>query len=75
MENLILAVPPKLTEEIVERSVGSGIKRVWMVRGIGKGAYLLQNIGEKSTSTVKSSNLPTSIRKERNHLPATWISE
>lgn len=39
MENLILAVPPKLTEEIVEQSIGSGIKRVWMVRGIGKGAY------------------------------------
>lgn len=24
---------------MIEQSVGSGIKRVWMVRGIGKGAY------------------------------------
>ena len=39
VENLILAVPPELSEEIVEQAVGTGIKRVWMVRGMGKGAY------------------------------------
>jgi uncharacterized protein len=39
VESLILAVPPELTEEIVEQCIGSGIKRVWMVRGMGKGAY------------------------------------
>jgi len=39
VENLILTVPPKLSEEIAEQTVGTGIKRVWMIRGMGKGAY------------------------------------
>lgn len=39
VENLILAVPPALSEEIAEQLAGTGIQRVWMVRGIGKGAY------------------------------------
>jgi len=39
VENLILAVPPKLSEEITEQAAGSGIKRLWMVKGMGKGAY------------------------------------
>ncbi|MCD4709700.1 MAG: CoA-binding protein [Bacteroidales bacterium] len=52
VENLILAVPPELTEEIVEQSVGSGIKRVWMVRGIGKGAY-----SEKAYATCRENKI------------------
>jgi len=39
IENLILAVPPHLSESIVEQLVGTGIKRIWMVKGMGKGAY------------------------------------
>lgn len=39
VENLILAVPPELSEEIAAQAVGSGIKRAWMVKGVGKGAY------------------------------------
>ncbi len=39
VENLILAVPPELSEEIALQAVGSGIKRIWMVKGMGKGAY------------------------------------
>lgn len=39
VEGLILAVPALLTEEIVGQCVGTPIKRVWMIRGIGKGAY------------------------------------
>ena len=39
VENLILAVPPALSEEIAGQLAGTGIKRVWMVRGVGKGAY------------------------------------
>ena len=39
VENLILAVPPNLTEEIVEQCLGTPIKRVWMIKGVGKGAY------------------------------------
>ena len=39
VHNLILAVPPSLTDEIVEQCKGSAIKRVWMIRGVGRGAY------------------------------------
>ena len=39
VDSLILAVPPELTEVIAKHCIGSGIKRVWMVRGMGKGAY------------------------------------
>jgi acetyltransferase len=52
VENLILAVPPELTEEIVEQSVGSGIKRIWMVRGMGKGAY-----SEKAHKTCRDNGI------------------
>ena len=39
VENLILAVPPELSEEISEQLPGTGIRRVWMVKGVGSGAY------------------------------------
>jgi len=39
VESVILAVPPSLTAEIVEQCIGTPIKRVWMIRGVGKGAY------------------------------------
>ena len=52
VENLILAVPPELSEEIVEQAVGSGIKRVWMIRGMGKGAY-----SEKAHSTCSENQI------------------
>ena len=39
VESLILAVPPELAEVIVTQCIDSGIKRVWMVKGVGKGAY------------------------------------
>ena len=37
--NLILAVPPSLTDEIIDQCIGTPIQRVWMIRGVGKGAY------------------------------------
>ena len=52
VENLILAVPPELSEEIVEQAVGSRIKRVWMIRGMGKGAY-----SEKAHSTCSENQI------------------
>jgi predicted CoA-binding protein len=52
VESLILAVPPELTEEIVDQCIGSGIKRVWMVKGMGKGAY-----SEKAHSTCKENKI------------------
>ena len=39
VENLILAVPPHLTDEIIEDCIGSSVKRVWMIQGVGRGAY------------------------------------
>ncbi len=39
MHSVILAVPPTLTEEIVDQCIGTPIKRVWMIRGMGRGAY------------------------------------
>ncbi|HER07271.1 MAG TPA: CoA-binding protein [Bacteroides sp.] len=38
VENLILVVPPSLTDEIVDQSVGTSIRRVWMHRSLGRGA-------------------------------------
>lgn len=37
--NVILAVPPELTDEIVDQCSGTHIKRIWMIRGMGKGTY------------------------------------
>jgi predicted CoA-binding protein len=39
VENLILAVPASLSDEIIEQCLGTPIKRVWMIKGVGKGAY------------------------------------
>ena len=39
VESVILAVPSSLTEEIIDQCIGSHIKRVWMIRGVGRGAY------------------------------------
>ncbi len=39
VESIILAVPASLSEEIVNQCLGTSIKRVWMIRGIGKGSY------------------------------------
>jgi len=52
VENLILAVPPELSEEIAEQAVGSGIKRVWMVKGMGKGAF-----SEKARTICKENQI------------------
>ncbi|MFC2093377.1 CoA-binding protein [Bacteroidota bacterium] len=41
VENLILAVPKNITEQVVKDCPGTGIKRVWMQKGFG---------GEGSTS-------------------------
>ena len=52
VENLILAVPPALSEEIAEQLAGTGIKRVWMVKGVGKGAY-----SEKAKHTLDENQI------------------
>lgn len=38
VENLILMVPPALTDEIVGHSVDTSVRRIWMHRGVGRGA-------------------------------------
>ena len=52
VESLILAVPPELTEEIAEQCIGTGIKRVWMIKGMGRGAY-----SEKAHATCTENNI------------------
>ena len=52
VENMILAVPPELSEEIAEQAVGSGIKRIWMVKGVGKGAF-----SEKAQTTCNENQI------------------
>ncbi|TFH26962.1 MAG: CoA-binding protein [Bacteroidia bacterium] len=37
--SVILAVPSSLSDEIIDQCIGTPIKRVWMIRGVGKGAY------------------------------------
>ena len=37
--SVILAVPPSLTDEIIDQCIGTPIERVWMIRGVGRGAY------------------------------------
>ncbi|MEA3463386.1 MAG: CoA-binding protein [Bacteroidota bacterium] len=37
--SVILAVPSSLTDEIIDQCVDTPIKRVWMIRGVGRGAY------------------------------------
>jgi predicted CoA-binding protein len=38
LENIIIATPPLLTNEIAGQIIGTHIKRVWMIRGVGKGS-------------------------------------
>lgn len=52
VENLILAVPPDLGEKIAEQTEGTGIKRAWMVKGVGKGAY-----SEKAFNTFSENQI------------------
>jgi len=52
IENLILAVPPSLTEEIVDQCMGTPIKRIWMLKGVGNGAY-----SEKAHATCRENNI------------------
>lgn len=39
VSGLILAVPPALSEEIASQCIGTPVRRVWMVRGVGHGSY------------------------------------
>jgi predicted CoA-binding protein len=52
VESLILAVPPALAEEIVQQCIGTSIKRVWMIKGVGRGAY-----SEKAHEVCKEHNI------------------
>jgi predicted CoA-binding protein len=36
---VILAVPPDMTGEIVDQCIGTPVRRVWMIQGVGRGAY------------------------------------
>lgn len=46
VKNLILAVQPKVTEEIINQIKPSKIQRVWMHRGMGTGSASIKAIEE-----------------------------
>jgi predicted CoA-binding protein len=52
IESVILAVPPKITEEVVGEMTGTPIRRVWMHRGAGRGAY-----SEKAREICEKNNI------------------
>lgn len=37
--NVILATPPVLTDEIIGQCIGTHVKRIWMIKGVGKGSF------------------------------------
>lgn len=39
VKGVILAIPAALSEEVVLQCVGTPITRIWMIKGMGKGAY------------------------------------
>ena len=39
VECVIIAVPSDLTQEIIDQCIGTTVKRVWMIQGMGRGAY------------------------------------
>lgn len=52
VKGVILAVPAALSEEVVEQCTGTPVKRVWMIKGMGRGAY-----SEKAHEICKSNNI------------------
>jgi predicted CoA-binding protein len=52
VENVILAIPPTLTDEVIDQCVGTNVKRVWMIRGVGRGAY-----SEKAHKTCQDNGI------------------
>ena len=52
VHSLILAVPPSTTDEIIAQCIDSPIERVWMIRGVGRGAY-----SEKAHELCRDNNI------------------
>ena len=52
VESVILAIPSVLTDEVIDQCVGTHIKRIWMIKGVGKGAYT-----EKARKTCQDNNI------------------
>ena len=52
VSSLILAVPSSLSEEILEQCKGTPIRRVWMIKGVGRGAY-----SEQAVQLCKENNI------------------
>lgn len=39
VDSVIIATHPSKTDEIIDQCIASHIKRVWMIKGVGRGAY------------------------------------
>ena len=52
VENVILAIPPALTDEVIDQCVGTNVKRVWIIRCVVRGAY-----SEKAHKTCQDNGI------------------
>ena len=52
VSSLILATPPSLSEYVIEQCIDTPIERVWMIRGVGRGAY-----SEKAHELCRENNI------------------
>jgi len=52
VKGVILAIPAALSEEVVSQCVGTPVKRVWMIKGMGRGAY-----SEEAHEICKANNI------------------
>jgi predicted CoA-binding protein len=39
VQSVILTTPAGMTDEIVQQCIGTPVRRVWMIRGVGRGSY------------------------------------
>jgi predicted CoA-binding protein len=39
VESVILTTAAGMTDEIVDQCIGTPVKRIWMIRGVGRGSY------------------------------------
>lgn len=52
VKGVILAIPAALSEEVVSQCAGTPVRRIWMIKGMGKGAY-----SEKAHELCKENNI------------------
>lgn len=52
VKGVILAVPAALSEEVVAQCAGTPVRRIWLIKGVGRGAY-----SEKAHELCRENNI------------------